>query len=203
MNGKERVWIGVDPGGRRNFGVAILDASGSARSWCVDHADAAIEIFNGETDSSPCGVGVDAPLWWSSGKSSDRAADKWLRHQYGLGGGQVQTANSLRGAAVVQAVMFVQRIRERFPQVSVTETHPKALWVALRLGTWDEFCRRFSIHAPIRSHQEHQRDAVLGAVAAREGFEGRWSHDLASNRLESEQDPAEYWLAPIHYFWPD
>jgi hypothetical protein len=50
---------------------------------------------------------------------------------------------------------------------------------------------------------EHERDAILSAVAAREGFEGRWSNDLALNRLQSEQDPRSYRLAPIHYFWPE
>jgi hypothetical protein len=49
---------------------------------------------------------------------------------------------------------------------------------------------------------EHKRDAVISAVAAREGFEGRWIKDLSLNRYPSEQDPSQYWLAPIHYFWP-
>jgi hypothetical protein len=49
---------------------------------------------------------------------------------------------------------------------------------------------------------EHERDAFLAAVAAREGFQGRWTNDLARTRAASEQDPSTYWLAPIYYFWP-
>ena len=48
---------------------------------------------------------------------------------------------------------------------------------------------------------EHERDAVIAAVCAREGFEGRWRTDLAKKRYACEQNPQAYWLAPMHYFW--
>ena len=35
------------------------------------------------------------------------------------------------------------------------------------------------------------------------GCEGRWLTDLALERFGSEQDPQAYWLAPMHYFWPE
>jgi predicted nuclease with RNAse H fold len=99
--------------------------------------------------------------------------------------------------------MFVQRMREHFPGVGVTETHPKAVWKALRVTSWGAFIKRFSVAVEIRVEQEHERDAVISAVAAREGFEGRWLNDLGSTRYPSEQDPSTFWLAPIHYFWPE
>jgi predicted nuclease with RNAse H fold len=113
----------------------------------------------------------------------------------------VQTANSLRGAALVQGAMFVQRMREHFPGVSVTETHPKAVCKALKLGSWDAFTKRFAVTVEIQG--EHERDAVISAVSAREGLEGRWLNDLGKTRYPSEQDPSTFWLAPIHYFWPE
>jgi hypothetical protein len=39
--------------------------------------------------------------------------------------------NSLWGSVLAQGMMFVAPIREVFPGVNVTETHPKALIVAL------------------------------------------------------------------------
>jgi hypothetical protein len=69
---------------------------------------------------------IDCPLWWSSARSSDRLADKWLRAQ-GVPSGTVQTANSLRGAALVQGMMFAFRARERYIGVPITEAHPKPL----------------------------------------------------------------------------
>jgi predicted nuclease with RNAse H fold len=145
-------------------------------------------------------MGVDAPLWYSSGRSSDRLADQWIRKTYGLPSGQVQAANSLRGAALVQAAMFIERLRERFPGTPATESHPKAVLKALRLDETGFRCRY-----AITGYQgtEHERDAIIAAVAAREGFSGRWRRDLSAERHLSEQNPMRYHLAPIHYWWPD
>jgi predicted nuclease with RNAse H fold len=160
-------------------------------------------VIKEQVKAPPAGVGVDSPLWWSSGPSSDRQADQWLRRTYGFSGGQVQTVNSLRGAALIQGVMFVRRLRQLFPDVGVTETHPKTVWYALKVNNWDSFSRRFLANVTIHPEQEHERDAIISAVAAREGFEGRWPKDLSTVRHPSEQDPLRFWLAPIHYFWPD
>ncbi len=205
MSQSDRIWIGVDPGGKKNFGVAVLRSNGSAYTCCVNCADEAIEVIRQRVKSQPAGVGVDAPLWWSSGMSGGRCVDQWLRSRYGLSGGQVQAPNSLRGAALVQGAMFVQRIRELFPVVPVvpvTETHPKALLVALDT---DEraFYRRFCVRPKAGVVSEHERDAVISAVAAREGFEGRWINDLSKCRYPSEQDPSQHWLSPVHYYWPE
>jgi len=197
-----KTWIGADPGGLRNFGLAILQPDGRTYTVCVNCADEAVAEVKRKIRSRPGGIGVDAPLWWSSGISSGRYADQWLRKTYGLSGGQVQAPNSLRGAALVQAMMFVQRLRELFPGVRVTETHPKAVLAALKVKSDSAFCRRFSVTREHTDHSEHERDAIVSAVAAREGFEGRWSKDLSTTRGEREQDPSTFWLAPVHYYWP-
>lgn len=59
---QDRVWIGADPGGKKNFGLAILKAEGSARTWCVDCADEAIAVVVEHKKTTPAGVDVDAPL---------------------------------------------------------------------------------------------------------------------------------------------
>ena len=115
----------------------------------------------------------------------------------------MQTANSLRGAALVQGSMFVQRLREKYSAVPITESHPKVILAALGLSRWEQFQERFSVSAAITAQQEHERDAIIAAVSAREGFEGRWKNDISVDRHPSEQNPAMYWLAPVHYFWPD
>jgi predicted nuclease with RNAse H fold len=134
MRQADQVWLGADPGGKGSFGLAILTPDGAAKTWCVDCADAAITIVRAYLSTPPQGVGVDAPLWFSSGPSGDRRSDQWLRKTYKLSGGQVQAANSLRGAALTQGMMFVQRIRELFPSIPVTETHPNAVLKALSLA---------------------------------------------------------------------
>ena len=202
MSGGGKTWIGADPGGLHNFGLAILQSDGSTYTACVNCADEAVAEVSRKVRMQPGGVGVDAPLWWSSGVSSGRQADQWLREKYGLSGGQVQAPNSLRGAALVQGMMFVLRVRELFPGVGVTETHPKAVLAALSVESDSAFFRRFSVKQVRTDHSEHERDAIVSAVAAREGFEGRWPRDLSTTRGAREQDPSTFWLAPVHYYWP-
>lgn len=189
------VWVGADPGGANAFGLALMFDSGEVETHCVSCADEAVELIS----LRPSGAGVDAPLWWSSGRSAERKADRWIRRVHKISSGTVQTANSLRGAALVQGAMFVVRLREKFPGVPVTEAHPKA--VAIALGGWDgEVVSRL---CPSKAPGEHERDAIFAAVAAREGFEGRWTRDLSLERDLSEQNPATHWLGPIKYYWPN
>ena len=201
MNERGAFWLGADPGGIGNFGIAILADDARPQTLSVDCADEAIAFVRRHLDRSPAGIGVDAPLWWSSGRSGDRHADQWLRKRYGLSGGEVQAANSLRGAALTQGAMFVQRMRELCPAVPVTESHPKALLKAVAHGDWMAFAVRFGLKSAMTN--DHERDALIAAVSAREGFGGRWTHDLGETRLPGEQDPKKYWLAPVYYYWPE
>jgi predicted nuclease with RNAse H fold len=190
------VWFGADPGGKLTFGVAILHDDGTFNTRVVSSADEALAWFKGV----PRGIGIDAPLWWSSGRSSDRHADRFIRTTYRIASGTVQTANSLKGAVLVQGLMLAQRMRERFPFVPITEAHPKALLKAQGLGTWEAAAAVYGLSGLPAS--EHERDALLGAVAAREGVNGSWPNDLAATRLPSEQDPAALPHGPVHYYWP-
>jgi predicted nuclease with RNAse H fold len=201
MIGSEPLWVGADPGGEGHFGIAILTDDEHPQTQSVDCADDAIAFVRRHISRTPAGVGVDAPLWWSSGRSSDRHADQWLRERYGLPGGEVQAANSLCGAALIQGVMFIQRMREVYPTVPVTESHPKALLRVLTQSDWRAFAERFGLGIVIPN--DNQRDALIAAISAREGFQGRWPHDLSIRRLPTEQNPRSYWLAPVHYYWPE
>ena len=201
MSANGAIWVGVDPGGKGHFGIAILTDPSQLLVSCVGCADEAVTFVQEHIEKRPSGIGVDAPLWWASGKSGDRYADQWLRKRYGLPGGRVQAANSLRGAVLTQSAVFIQRMRGMYPAIPVTESHPKALLNALTQGDWVAFLDRF--HLKVADTTDHERDALIAAIAAREGFQGRWLHDLSIKRLPSEQDPQSYWLAPIHCFWPE
>ena len=91
--------------------------------------------------------------------------------------------------------MLAFRIREEFPGTKITESHPKAL---LKVPVFTEKFATF-----VDRKNEHERDALIAAVCAREGFKERWTTDLAERRYDSEQDPKCYWLAPMYYFWPE
>ena len=194
-------WIGADPGGKDKFGLALLGDAGEVSCWTVSSVQQAVETLkNAMRQSEPLGLGIDAPMWWSARKGGGRKADDFLRQKCSVPSGTVQSANSLRGAALVGGALLASAMRQEYPNIPITETHPKALLIAMKCGG-REFLRKYGISP--NWNNEHERDAAIGAVSAREGFEGRWTIDLSKRRYESEQDPQIYWLAPVAYFWPE
>ena len=115
-------WFGADPGGVDNFGIAVLRKDGTYDTKCVNCVDDAMDWIGGR----PNGVGIDCPLWWSSGQGGGRESDQWIRDQ-GIPPGTVQSANSLQGAVLLQGMMLAVRLRERYGDVLITEAHPKAV----------------------------------------------------------------------------
>ena len=91
-------------------------------------------------------------------------------------------------------------LRQAHPHVPITEAHPKALLLALRKDC-KAFSESFVLDGPEPS-TEHERDALIGAVAVREGFSGRWKLDLALHLGPSEIDPKVAWFGEVHYWWP-
>lgn len=188
-------WVGADPGGEKKFGLAFLDAVDERASDCITVSSVDDAVREVEKRGGPLGLGIDAPMWWTSREKGFRKADEKIKDKYkgqGMSASTVQSANSLRGAALVGGMMLASRIRKLFPKIRITESHPKAVIHAC------EFDLDF-----FNYDNEHERDAAIGAMCAREGFGGRWTVDLAQDRHKSEQDPFSYWLAPIHYFWPE
>lgn len=198
MRAADGFWVGTDPGGKDNFGLAFLDSCGGSECLTASSVDEAVERI--ACKGEPLGIGIDAPMWWSSRRGAGRKADERLREKYRIHSGTVQSPNSLRGAALVGGAMLAFRVRQRFPCARITEAHPKALLQALKQDG-PGFAANFRICITWRN--EHERDALIAAVCAREGFEERWTADLAAQRYDSEQDPKSYWLAPMHYFWPE
>jgi hypothetical protein len=129
-------------------------------------------------------------------------ADQILRNEYKISAGTVQAANSLRGAVLIQGHMLAAMARNGRPKLPITEAHPKALLMALRVKRWPKIKDKFALKGP-KPPSEDERDAVLAAVAAREGFTGKWKTDLSVNRLPSEQDSAKLYFGRVHYWWPD
>ena len=191
-------WVGADPGGIGSFGIAFLNRDGRLCCETVSSVDQAVKRI--EAKGEPLGLGIDAPMWWSAREGGGRKVEEVLRRRYMLSSGTVQTANSLQGAALVGGALLACRVRRSFPNVRITESHPKALMLAFNLGEKD-FAKEYGLS--VAWENEHERDAAIAAVCAREGFEGRWPGDFAKERYDLEEDPEKYWLGPMRYFWPE
>jgi hypothetical protein len=83
----------------------------------------------------------------------------------------------------------------------VIETHPKAVLRALEGELWALHPEAISTTLTLGSKPDRER-ALIFAIPACQGFEGRWERDLIDYRYPSEQDPSTHWLASVHYFWP-
>lgn len=112
--------------------------------------------------------------------------------------------NSIFGGVLIQGFLFASELRERFPGVLVTEAHPKLLLHA----RGKDFCglaQEFNLEMVTEIGQEQnddRRDAVLAALAAREGLLGNWKNDLGNQApLFGEQAAPERALKPVYYWW--
>lgn len=214
-------FLGFDPGGERNFGWCVC-SSGSDNTLILvaagnaNHSKGAFDaaIANLPDGENPNGVGIDAPLFWVV--DGGREADSAVRDAIGRAGapnrsGTVQHFNSLQGSCVIQGMLIAQLLRARYPMLSITEAHPKALLWLLGIAT----VNRPAAQVPVDSVclvdrrqfpggvSEHVRDAVLGAATARAMAlqEAGWVDLLEREEgaIRSVDGPLGYWMPVARY----
>jgi hypothetical protein len=211
-------YVGFDPGGFGSFGWAVV--SGETFPLDVvdcgisDHAQGAFNAAMTCVDSSKLdinAIGIDAPLFWV--RDGDRRADQVVREAIGLqgcptAGGTVQHVNSLRGACLIQGILVAMICQQRAKEISITESHPKALlWL---LGKATAARRQDNIVLAeltdlikvegrgVQIFSQHERDAVLGGVAAfamRSKLE-KWRnlYSLETNLITPLDPVPGYWM---------
>ena len=210
------IYIGFDPGGNKKFGWAVCSSMGKTlRVLATADAGDAKEAVEAATSMIPTngkvvGVGIDAPLFWT--ETGGRNVDKLVRRAIQeLGAphpeGTVQHVNSLRGACLVQGVLAANILHKKLPEISITESHPKALLYLLGVANKEKPVASVSltdlssyvVSDTDRHFSQHKRDAVLGAVTAlaqREKRQG-WK-----NLFEEEIKPITPFSYPVEYWMP-
>jgi hypothetical protein len=210
------VLLGFDPGGTRQFGWAILEHRNQLplnvrSSGTADHAEGAVTAAVSLLDPNDrvLAAGIDSPLYWSP--SGERRSDVMIRDivrrrgAASAAGGTVQHPNCLQGACVVQGPTSALLLRRRFPNLPLTESHPKALLYGLGFASAQqkpatiEFTALRDFVAGRLGSSEHERDAALGALAAWAMITGSagWS-DL----VRLEEDALFFTDSPVSYWFP-
>lgn len=208
-------FVGYDPGGSGNHGFARLTVSAnvvrSLETETFDSTEHVLKRIEGLTSLD--GIGVDTLTCWSTGKSGWRPADRWLRKEYKEHPDTVKrviSPNFLYGSMVLNGMAIIVEARKRWPDVYVTETHPKVLYRALTnnkhdfrserqkmmdyLGSW--------IDVPMEISNDHEWDAAISAWAAYKGKTRAWETDL--HRIPEEGGERLVWPGGItEYRWPD
>lgn len=190
--------VGLDPGGARAFGWALVTGSFDAPHFVTggvcSGALAAIAEVGKYLDGAPAAIGIDAPLFWSP--NGDRRADDHVRRlvcQAGGHAGTVSHVNSLRGACLVEGAIAAHLAHEQWTESAITEAHPKAL-----LAVSAEV-REYAALPRMQGDGHHLRDAAIGALFALAMLEQRASwKDLAA------QEPAALFPlgVPVAYWFP-
>lgn len=203
--------IGYDPGGNGSHGVALARyVNGELISIEVETyntANSVLDIMLSCADLMA--IGVDTLTCWSTGESGWRPADRWLKEHYPITTNSVLSANSLSGSMGLNGMSVLIEARNQFPQVHISETHPKVLYHELSGKKYDykhlniemdELVGNY-LGTPIRTKNDHEWDALISIYAVYSGFSGYWQHDLHS----IESSTSEKLVTPCgvsQYWWP-
>jgi hypothetical protein len=202
----EGLYLGFDPGGKDKFGVAVLSGD------CVIAATvSAVKAAIGWAvyvcgSRRPIAAGIDTLLHWATAVGGLRPCDSQLHEKHPRMKRSVMAPNGLYGAMAIGGVALAVKLREKWPELELNETHPKVLLHALCGPRYDQehpetideaihwFYRTSRVQGMIQG--EHQLDAALSAWATREGRAKGWIDIVgASTELVF---PVEC----VRYLWP-
>ena len=119
--------------------------------------------------------------------------------------------NSLFGSMPINGMAVVLALRQEWPGLVVSETHPKVLYYALSGRTYEWSRGRTRMEQMLSERMgcdlpelesDHEWDALISAFAVWQGVSGEWSTDL----LELPTGSGERLLYPAgktQYFWPN
>ena len=224
--------LGFDPGGQDNFGWSICEITGGTlqppdlTGLANDAWHAMDQVQKALPDNPPVlAAGIDAPLFWS--KTGDRTVDIVLRQALRDAkfpasklGGTVQTANSLRGACVVQGLLLAKYLSETRWGLTITESHPRALSHMLHYMEQQDMVKRLTANLadyeqyatrclcgceeaekPTARPTDHKRDATLAALSAwaaihqnSPDWQNLYDESKEPHRIMPFDIPISYWM---------
>lgn len=206
--------MGFDPGGSGAFGWAVVSGE-TFPLRLVDrgiahHAQGAFKAAIDCAGTKINAVGIDAPLFWNP--AGDRHADQVVRKaitRLGCPGGTVSSVNSLRGACLIQGIVVAMMCQQKTAKgILITEAHPKALlWLLPGKATsarppvdvaMSDLGEYVAGSKQLQGATDHERDAVLGAVAAfaMESRLAGWRdlYALEPHSITPLDPPPGYWM---------
>jgi hypothetical protein len=209
------IYLGFDPGGEKQFGWTVCSSTGhTLQVVTTGRASHAKEAMSKALSSIPerrnvVGFGIDAPLFWA--ENGGRIVDRLVREAIKKLGapspaGTVQEVNSLRGACLVQGALVANLLHKRFPRITATETHPKAMLYLLGIANKQKKPASITL-ADLSEYascdkeyvSEHERDAILGAISA---FAQRENRKGWRNIFLEEERPVTPFNYPVAYWMP-
>ncbi len=206
------IYLGYAPGGSARAtsksGVSIIRASADtirSETGSVGCVDEAMDwYFDRLRNDTPSAVGVDVLMFWETSRCGWRGADRWLRSTYSPIMRSVLPSNSVQGAAAIQGMALAVSLRRNWPEIILTETHPRVLYYAMtgnryewspKVAQWLRDSVGSELGAAIQTQNEWS--ALTSAWTAMMGHSGTWSHDLRQY-TKAAVEPA----GPVMFWWP-
>ena len=203
--------VGYDPGGNGRHGVATfsVDRGQATRVYTNTRATAEDVLLELTAIDDLIGIGVDTLTCWSTGESGWRAADLWLREKYPEISNSVAASNSLFGSMGINGMAVLVSARQQYPEIHITETHPKVLYWAMsnRKHDYGQSSQLMDSQVSewmgisVKTRNDHEWDAAISAYAALAGLRGEWTRDLLASG-EGESARRVLPCGQAHYWWP-
>ena len=201
------LYLGFDPGGKRNFGWSVCREVGGQleqpartgrvnNAWdALDRVKVAIADLGHQGNARVLAAGIDAPLFWAA--AGGRAIDSSVS----LGVDPIHI-NGLRGAVVVQGPLLAKHLRGVWSDLVITESYPRGLWHLLAQGRHPEeyqMAQRITAGLNANTRRKHERDATLCAVSAWAAIHKppNWQ-----NLYQKEPDSLAPFDIPVSYWMP-
>jgi hypothetical protein len=205
MAAHDGIYLGFDPGGDRKFGVALLDGN-RVTACTVNNVDDAMKWAARVCGSRrPVAAGIDTLLHWATARSGLRPCDLQLRARYRPVQNSIMAPNSLYGAMVIGGIALAIRLRQKWPELELNETHPKLFLYALGAERYNPRTVDVAIQWFVDRAQcvdwkvegEHQLDAALSAWATQRGIAERWIDIIGPS------SDLLFPAGPARYLWPE
>ena len=198
---KSAKFLGYDPGGMGNNGVAVAEIAedGSFLHEFTQDCDVVRDVYEWLklNSSGAVALGIDTLLAWSIDAS--RTCDDELRNKYREKcrneKGRVLQQASIWGSVAIHGVLVAKEAQRM--EIPIFESHPTLLVCAIK-GV-DEQSENL-LRAYNNKKSPHQADALVAAWCASRWCFGKWKEDLY---LKTGQKGLHFPAGEAVYPWPE
>jgi len=183
----------------------------------VDNAECAIKWFEDVCEKYgvvPTSLGIDTLTVLAMGRSANRPADLILRSMYPVVVKSVCSPNSLYGSMGLNGVSVAIALLEKWPDLAITETHPKVLYHCLtkklELHDWDnnagimkQRLQEWMGVGAFDMQDDNAWDAAISAYAARQWSEGKWTRNLHNENVRGMRIVHHIGCGQACFAWPE